>query len=260
MTAEQIEPSRHLLRELGLGLDRAGDDIHGSAEVVPELCVPGTPYVRTSVLATWADQTCGLIALDSVAPRVPVTLQLDINVPRPRETSRVDLVTTLIKAGRSVVFVRIDFTDDTGHHLGIGTASFMPAPDPSMLMPESHLASAAALPRLPRGRLTMPFAERARCERTTPGTAVLPRSDDGLNSSNTVNGGLIALAVEEAVLGATAGTALTSLALRYLLPVRTGPAVAIADVDGSVATVEVRDAGANDRLAVFATATVTETS
>ena len=44
--------------------------------------------------------------------------------------------------------------------------------------------------------------------------AVLPRSEDGLNSSNTVYGGLIALAVEEAVLSLADGQTLCSLALR----------------------------------------------
>ena len=86
---------------------------------------------------------------------------------------------------------------------------------------------------------------------------MLTRSEDGLNSAKTVNGGLIALAIEEAVLstGDPAGPAgtLASMALHYLRPVRRGPAVATADVTGSVGTVEVRDAGGEHRLAVHAT-------
>ncbi len=53
--------------------------------------------------------------------------------------------------------------------------------------------------------------------------AVLPRSEDGLNSSNSVNGGLIALAAEEAVLSLAPGDTLRSLGLRYLQAVRAGP-------------------------------------
>ena len=82
--------------------------------------------------------------------------------------------------------------------------------------------------------------------------AVLPRSDDGLNSANTVNGGLIALAIEEAVLSATPQTTLSSMALRYLRPVRLGPAIATAKVRNGLGQVEVRDAGSDDRLAVYA--------
>jgi acyl-coenzyme A thioesterase PaaI-like protein len=81
---------------------------------------------------------------------------------------------------------------------------------------------------------------------------VLPRSEDGLNSSKTVNGGLIALAVEEAVLSATPGAYLSSLAMRYLRPVRIGPAIATAQVSDGLGRVEVRDGGSDDRLAVYA--------
>jgi hypothetical protein len=51
------------------------------------------------------------------------------------------------------------------------------------------------------GALRVPFAQRARCERREPGVAVLHRSEDGLNSAGTINGGLVALAVEEAAKG-----------------------------------------------------------
>ena len=54
--------------------------------------------------------------------------------------------------------------------------------------------------------------------------AVLPLLEDGLNASNTVNGGLIALVIEEALLSLAPGQTLCSLALRYMQPVRVGPA------------------------------------
>jgi hypothetical protein len=43
------------------------------------------------------------------------------------------------------------------------------------------------------------------------------------------------------------------MALRYLRPVRTGPAVARADVHAGLGRVDVRDAGDDDRPAVTAT-------
>ena len=51
-----------------------------------------------------------------------------------------------------------------------------------------------------RRRLTTPPAERLGCERVHPGTAVLPRTDEVLNAAGTINGGLIAVAAEEAAL------------------------------------------------------------
>jgi hypothetical protein len=83
--------------------------------------------------------------------------------------------------------------------------------------------------------------------------AVLPRSADGLNSSGTLNGGLVALVIEEAALSLTPRATLSSMAMRYLRPVRIGPAVATAEVHAGLGRIEVHDAGTPDRLAVVAT-------
>ena len=101
--------------------------------------------------------------------------------------------------------------------------------------------------------LSVPFAERAGCERREPGVAVLPHSNEALNASNTINGGLIALTAEEAVLSLAPGATLSSLALRYLQPARVGPVVATAAVRDGLGRVEVRDAGNDNRLCVTAT-------
>jgi hypothetical protein len=70
-----------------------------------------------------------------------------------------------------------------------------------------------------------------------------------------VNGGLLALAVEEAVLSTLPpATTLSMLAMRYLRPVRVGPAVAEAVAHGRVAEVTVVDHGRGDDVAVLATA------
>ena len=169
-----------------------------------------------------------------------------------------------------MVVVHVDFTDGDGRRIAIGSASFMAVPDPTVLMPEEH-RDIAARP-FSTTKLAVPFAERAGCRREGSGVAVLARSEDGLNSSQTVNGGLIALAIEEAVLSTFGvdqtvdqavdqavdqiadqppGT-IASMAMHYLRPVRRGPAVATADVTGSVGVVDVRDAGGEHRLAVHA--------
>jgi acyl-coenzyme A thioesterase PaaI-like protein len=241
----------HILVELGFAVSRSGDGVHGSARVVPEMWAPGTTSLRTSILATWVDHVSGLAAIDVLAPRVPVTLELDVHVYEHAPASgTVHAVSRVLKAGRSVVVCGVDLTDDDGHPVAIGTASFMAAPDPSLELP-SHISLDA--PPVARGRLRRPFAERAGCQRREPGVAVLPRSEDGLNASGTVNGGLIALVVEEAALSLTPGTTLSSMALRYLRPVRTGPAVATAEVRTGLGRVEVRDAGGDDRPVVTAT-------
>jgi acyl-coenzyme A thioesterase PaaI-like protein len=69
-----------------------------------------------------------------------------------------------------------------------------------------------------------------------------------------VHGGLIALVVEEALLSLSPGATLSSLNLRYLRPVRVGPAVATARTTTGLGQVEVRDGGNGGRLSVLATA------
>lgn len=250
-TAGTNDPSGHVLLELGLGSERVGDELHGSAPIVAEMHVPGTDVLRTSVLATWVDTIAGLLVASVIAPRVPVTLELDVHLAMvPRQLEWVHLRGRLAKVGRTVVVPTVDLLDGDRQPIGFGAASFMVAPDPSLRMPEG-----TGLDGRPPGtaRLRMPLAERVGIEHRGPGVVALPRIDEGLNASNTVNGGLLALAVEEAALSLTPGATLSSLALRYLQPVRVGPAVATAEVQGGLGRVEVRDAGAEERCAVLAT-------
>jgi acyl-coenzyme A thioesterase PaaI-like protein len=243
--------SGHLLRELGFTVAQVGDRLHGTATFVPEMAVPGTDVLRASILATWADTLTGLLAVEDVAPRVPVTLQLDVQMHAPpRPAGRVHAVSRRVKAGRSVIVAAVDFTDDAGTPLATGTGLFMVAPDPTLTMP-SDLRPLEAL-AVPGGPLTEPFAQRARCRRRSPGVAVLECDEDGLNASRSLNGGLVALVVEEAALSAQPGRTLAAMALRYLRPVRVGPAVATAAVYGPVGEVTVTD-GPDGALSVSAT-------
>lgn len=240
----------HIMQELGFAIERSGDALRGSASVVPEMCVPGTQCLRTSILATWTDILAGLLAVDVMTPRVPVTLELDVHLYGPPPgAGRITGVGQVTKAGRSVFVGSVDFADEDGAPVAHGGASFMTAPDPSLRLPPNTSVGA---PLQAGRRLTMPLAQRAGCERREPGVAVLPRSDDGLNSSKTVNGGLIALVAEEAILSLAPGATLASLAMRYLQPVRTGPAIATARLTEDLARAEVRDQGSEDRLAVVA--------
>jgi acyl-coenzyme A thioesterase PaaI-like protein len=212
---------------------------------------PGTTQLRTSILAVWADTLIGLLAAQVTAPRVPVTLELDVHLYRPAPAAGTVLgIARTVKAGRSVFVAGVEFTSDGGEPLGIANGSFMLAPDPGARFPSTLNIEMEAQDH----RLAEPFAARVGCERRSPGVAVLPRSEDGLNASGTVNGGLIALAAEEAVLSLAPGGSLCSLGLRYLQPARIGPVVAIARLREGLGQVELRDSGNGDRLTGTATA------
>ena len=242
---------RHIIGELGMAISEAGDTLLGTADVTPEMHIPGTTSLRTSILAAFTDLLAGLLAGRAIGPRVPVTLDLAIEVfRRPVDVARVEGVGRPVKAGRTVFVAGVDFVAD-GEPLATATASFMPVPDESLRLPQAALLLERTTDETMR--LHQPFADRAGCVRTEPGVALLARSDDGLNSSNTINGGLIALVVEEAALSTAPGATPASLAMRYLRPARVGPLVATATTEGAVARVDVRDAGSDDRLTVTAT-------
>jgi acyl-coenzyme A thioesterase PaaI-like protein len=244
-------PTQHILSELGFAVSQSDRDLVGVASIIPEMHVPGSPHLRTSIMAAWADHLCGLLAVTVTAPLVPVTLELDVHLFAPApDSGTVRCTARALKTGRSVFMANITFTSDDGNEIAVGGGSFMVAPDPSLRLPSSLSLNGPP----PIQSLRVPLAQRAGCERREPGVAVLPRSDDGLNSSNTVNGGLIALAAEEAALSLAPGATLSSLSLRYLRPVRVGPAVATAATRSGLGQIEVRDAGNENRLSVIATA------
>jgi acyl-coenzyme A thioesterase PaaI-like protein len=243
-----------VVSELGLVTELSGDGLRGTAEITPETWVPGTQVVRTSVLATWVDVVAGLLSGWSMRPRVSVTLDLDVHLFRqPVGTGTVSAVSSIVKAGRSVVVSAVELTlagDDTP--FAVGSASFMPSPNPEHLMPAGFPLTGTSGSR----RLAAPLAERAGVERVAPGVAEIPWRTGNINASGSIQGGLVALAVEEAVLSAAEPTVLRSLSVRYLRAFRTGPARATATVHGDLARVEVVDLTNDARLGLLATTTL----
>jgi acyl-coenzyme A thioesterase PaaI-like protein len=226
--------------------------MRGSAHVVPEMWVPGTRALRTSILAAWADVVAGYSVIGLFDPAVPVTLDLDVHLHRePIGCDEVRMAARVQKSGRFVSVLSIDITDGDNDSIGFAHATFMAAPNPSLRMPTVVRDEGLLRPHPPT--LDVPFAERAGCERVATGVTSIPLRPDGLNASRTLNGGLLALVVEEAALSAAPGATLASLSMRYVQPVRVGPAVAEADVRDGLGNVVVRDAGRDDRLAVIAT-------
>lgn len=242
---------RHMLNELGFRVRRTGAELHGAAEVTPYMHAPGTARLRTSILATWADMLGGLLSLEVLAPRAPVTLELDVHLNRPAPTAGlVRAVGRQVKAGRSVFVAGVEFFDARGDLFGFGAGSFMVAPGTTFTVPERTSVDAPPHP----SQLSVPLAERAGCVRTATGVAEIQLSPDGLNSTNTMHGGLVAMAAEEAALSLSPGQTLSSLTVRYLNSVRVGPAVAVATGRGGLSQVELRDTGNGDKLAALVTA------
>jgi acyl-coenzyme A thioesterase PaaI-like protein len=125
----------------------------------------------------------------------------------------------------------------------------MVSPDPDHVAPEGFEVASKG----PRQHLASPFADRAGVVHVAPGVAEVPRRLETMNATGSIQGGLVALAIEEAVLAAEPASVLTSLTLRYLRPYRQGPARATVELRDGLAMAEITDAGAG-KLASTATA------
>ncbi|WP_241835409.1 PaaI family thioesterase [Pseudofrankia asymbiotica] len=247
-----MSPASHIVTELGLSVAIDGPLAVGRATVVPEVCVPGSVALRTSVLATWADVITGTLCISAVMPRIPLTLDLEVQVFEPPvEGDTVTIEASVVKLGRTVMVTEARFAvQGSTAPAALALASFIASPDPSHIFPPDFRPPLRQEP----GRLSMPFAERAGCAVSTPGTAEVPRKPDGLNSSGGIQGGLVALAAEEAAASlAETAVYLRSLMLRYLRPFAVGPARATAERHGDACLVHLDDAGV-DRLSALATA------
>ncbi len=241
---------RHIMLDLGFGVAGTAEEMRGTGHVIPEMWAPGTEALRMSILAAWADIASGYIAIGLFNPGVPVTLDLDVHLHRPAVgIDEVTMVARVQKSGRSVSVLGIEILGDQDS-IGFAHATFMASPNPELRMPT--VVNDERFIRVHPPRLDVPFAARARCARLSPGMASIPLLPDGLNASGTLNGGLLALVVEEAALSAEPANTLSSLSMRYVQPVRTGPAVAQADVSNGLGSIVVRDSGRDDRLAVIA--------
>ncbi len=250
-TAVDWDDEAHVVAELGLEVRAEGDVLRGRATVVEELCVPGTAALRTSVVLTWADVLAGTAAGFAMEPRIPLTLDLEVQVVRAAPPGMVvEADTFVVRAGRSVVVSGCRFSDAAGSGpVAVAIASFVPAPDPTHVFPDGF-----PVPEVVGPALALPLAERLACRVVAPGVAEMPRRADALNAVGAMQGGLASLAMEEAVTSLLpAPTPLSSFTVRYLRPVMEGPARAVATAAGDVHTVELTDT-ATGKVCLYATA------
>lgn len=248
-------PASHFVAELGLRTVADGPAIQGHTEVVPELCVPETSILRTSVLAIWADILTGYVAGQALNPRIPVTLDLEVQLHRSaRLGDRIRADAIALKAGRTVVVCETRFRNETsGELVALAHVSFVASPDPQHVFPNGF----PSLARLD-GRLSTPLADRIGLRTVAPGTAELPRRPGGLNAVGAIQGGLVAVVAEQSAMSLVARpSVIAAFNLRYLRGVAIGPARAVAEEHGDFAVVHVTDAGSG-KLCVVATARRTD--
>jgi acyl-coenzyme A thioesterase PaaI-like protein len=235
------------IRDLGILTTAVGDTLTADMEVLPELWFPGSDVVRTSVLVTLADIVAGKLANASTFPRVCVTLDLDLHLLAVPGGVGFEVARSLtarswvVRAGQRIVVMGVEMFDADGHLFAVGNAGFMASPNPAHEIADGFPLDTSD----DRFRLDMPFADRVGARRTGNGTATVPFHLDNINATGAIQGGLLALAAEEALAdlhsGGAASPPIESISVRYLRGFRGSAANAAARIDGTLGRVEVVD-------------------
>lgn len=241
--------------ELGMTVRADGDALAGTAQVVPELCIPEAGVLRPSVLLTWADILTGSLANEHTMPQVCMSVDLTVRIARPIPVgAEVRGVGRLLKVGRTITFGETVFTvTATDEPMAVALSTFVASPRPedvsvSVLDVADRLAGRVSEP--PRE----PVSEILGTRVVAPGVVEVPRHPRVLNWADTVQGGAVAACAEEAVLALDGAACPTELEVRFTGAVRRGPMRATARRLGPWIRVDVVDRGADDRLAAVATA------
>jgi acyl-coenzyme A thioesterase PaaI-like protein len=262
-------PEQHLLRDLGLWIERDAEGSRGGLPVAPGVCTD-RGCARAGVLATLVDLVGGESALRMVQPDWVATSDLVMHVTRPVRAGEVEAHPALLRRGRSTAVIEVELREAGSAGLvGLATMTFAVLPARSE---EQRAGLGPDEPRTgfgrPGQRLEAPVGERmgARLLDASQGAWELPLSGYVTNSLGALQGGAVATLVDlsaESAARAAVGEPwiTTDLAVHYLSlgkrgPIRSRARLLRRDAAGAVARVEVRDAGAEDRLTTVATVTV----
>lgn len=248
---------------LGASLCWDGDDLIGQLVPMPSTTVGGA--LRASVVAFLVDAAAGLL-VDSDPDAWTFTSDLSLRLPAAPAPAQVEARTTVLRGGRRSVTADVALFDEAGASWGwsvIGFTRLERRPgDPDK--PIIDLAEAAAIwEQIPR--LDEPLREAAgvRVLEAGEGRVELDLRPDLANPAGALQGAMVALlaevaAEELATHNAGAPRLVTELDIRFLGQGRGGPvrsrAWCIGPPSDEVFRVELRDAGADDKLLTVALA------
>ena len=254
MDIEHDRPQIGFTSELGLDV-RIGpepDTLLGRARIAPELCIPEAGVVRPSMLLTWADVLTGSLANERTLPKICMTVDLGVRVVAPIASGAdVMAVGRILKSGRTLTFTETTFSiDDEVVARSLGTFVASPRPQDTAVSAFAAVTSREHATRRPSASVTEMLGSSV----LAPGVVEVARTPRILNWADTVQGGAVAAAAEEAVLSLDGVSVPIELEVRYLGAVREGPMRATAERFGPWMRAEVRDLGNNGRLAAVATA------
>ena len=232
-----------------------------------DLSVPGTDFPHASAMVTYADTLLGLLSSVATAPRLSLTADLRCQILSAPPLGPIEMEGRLLKSGRTTTLGKTSFSvHGAALPFAICFGTFVGSPRPVDLQPfdRSRVLSAQPDDGADGVTLTEPFADRVGIRVVDTGVAEVDHRPDVLNSSSSIQGGVLAFVAEVAAQSlATAHRGRTfvvdDLDIRYLRAARVGPARAEARLlhgseSGVVVEVETRDRGADNRALSYVNA------
>jgi acyl-coenzyme A thioesterase PaaI-like protein len=258
-------PERHVLRDLGLVLERSpGAPDRALLPLVPEVR-DGAERVRLGVLATLVDVVGAGLALRKIAPDWLATADLSVHARDVVPIGPLAGEARALRSGRTTTVVEVRLFDEGAarHEVAFATMSFVrilrPDATRSLETPTDEVASRFEF-ALPDSGVTRPYPESLgiRVLDASRGELELSRTDYTINSFGSLQGGTVAslaeLAGEVAARAAGHEDGVSSdVAVHYLAQGPRGPYRTVAEllrVRPTLARVEVHDAGAGELMAV----------
>lgn len=257
MAAPVYPPPGHILRKLGIALDPSVEgEVAVSMPVTPHIAGSGGTALLGAV-GTMVDLAAGLIAVRSTAPDWTATFELAIHHVAPAPVgSQLSGTCRLVRGGRNTIIsetlVKADGEDVA--YSEVTYIRFPTPPDRPGATPPGPVDYRDSEPPL-----DIALVDLIGFRPEAAGTVSFDLSAPIRNSFGSIQGGMSAVALEQAALSARApGAIATFLHVYFLSPAKTGPFHATARVlrdgpSGSTSRVELRDVGA-DRVLVQGTA------
>lgn len=259
-----------MLRDLRLWIERDAAGSRSGLELVPEMH-NARGHARLGVLATLVDAAGGECAVRAASPYWVATSDLVLHVARPLRSGALLAVPEVLRRTRATIVLEVTLREggSGGEAAGLATMTFAVLPARSEVQ---RMGAGRDEPRTEFARadsqLDAPFLERigARVVDAPEGRVELPLSPYVGNSLGGLQGGVVAaladLSAECLAAASTGGPCVTTdLALNYLALGRVGPLrtrgrlLRREPAGGALVRVELRDAGAEDRLVAVASAT-----
>ena len=262
---ETVDPaSSHFVQELGFDVEPGTEVWTGAALVPPGACVPGSQFPLASTLLMYADVIAGGHARERTLPQLSVTVDLALDVVDPaaphNEVRELVARSRILRGGKRMFFTETTLSADGGDPVAVCTGCFSAISRTLNAFGDAPFRRAS---RYERPLLAMSLVDRVGLVQPSPGIAEIARRADLGNSTDSLMGGLHSLLAERAALSrveADSGVSyfVNHIQVRYLAPVRIGPARATVELVGGppsrrVARVAVRDLGASGQLAADVT-------